>query len=1017
MASQFLIPEYNLPRVLPQGQIPSEQVATPALAFGPDGSQLQQAGARLDQAGNTVQNIFDKEAALANQARVEEGVNQFVAESQKMLYSDPDAFYRKQGQDAITGAQVTTDRLQALKEQLLGGMSNPVQKQALATRLDSQINSATAGMSRHVTIQSMTWQKQVAAGRQQMNQLKASNQYNDDDLLDSAASDAAQGAIQQAHVEGHTNPDGSVNMADPYVQAQILAAKGGVYKTAILQRIAHGDLRSASALYERVKDQVGLKADLSLATQMKGIRTQVNGQDIANDALSKQGAPPIPGSDGGPRENNIGNLRPVGANTGFQSFQTFDEGVTAAVQNLRKYPASFNGGKPMTLTQIGQHWAPAGDGNNDPTQWAKNVGATAGIDPNTPVDLSNPQIAAKVARGIHAAEWGTSNIKDVSAYLPGANAAFGGPNPQGGTGPAFKGDISAAYRAASDDISTRTDISPAERTAALTILNKQRTAITGYQTAAVKSLTDEVNSTLAVAFANPSSLKPNTLAGFADRAAALGEQELATKYRYLASMEGTIRNGILNAPQDQRKLLGSILDGLPKQIIEVIKSGNGDAVAAADNSFAKLRQAQSDGLDPAGLTKMATDTINLYTAAGKGTKAQEVQEFLGAALGAGKAAKLPPAQQQQAMNELSDTVAKGQATEQQLELYHMLKAGFAHQQEAFSKDAYSAGTSLYPQVGQPVALDWNATDPATLDQQLAMRTKQAQQIDALRGTNNTLPFSQPELHQLRASLDAAGPDRQAAIFRSLSRLPAEMVPRVVSALAGKNDTGDPLSRSYAAALGLYADHDPDHDAVADQVLKGAQIMKGGGAEGKTPVPTSPGWKAELQNRMGNVLKDMPKAAPMVEDAIAAVYTYQMTQAGKQGAPLDTGVLDSAIDTVLGKPITRNGQAIMVPKGVNTYQFDGALHTLTDGDLGGAKTLEGDPVSADVVYRRGVLSSVGNGRYLVRIPDPRAGGDLRPFRDPATGQNFVLDIRPLLQRAGGNLSAPPDELPNPLAGVR
>ncbi len=129
-------------------------------------------------------------------------------------------------------------------------------------------------------------------------------------------------------------------------------------------------------------------------------------------------------SGGGARENNIGNMRPVGASTGFQSYKTFDEGVAATVSNLRAYQDA-NGGKPLTLGEIGAKWAPKGDGANDPAQWAKNVGSVAGIDPNAPINLDSPETAAKLARGIHAAEWGQKNTKEPEAYIPGAQQAFG----------------------------------------------------------------------------------------------------------------------------------------------------------------------------------------------------------------------------------------------------------------------------------------------------------------------------------------------------------------------------------------------------------------------------------------------------------------------------------------------------------------------------------------------------------------------------------------------------------------
>lgn len=132
---------------------------------------------------------------------------------------------------------------------------------------------------------------------------------------------------------------------------------------------------------------------------------------------------PQPGPQMGPNAFNIGNVRPVGSSTGFQQPASFDDGVAMSVRNVRAYPTAFNQGQPMTLLQIGQRWAPKGDGANDPAQWAKNVASIGGLPVDQPLDLNDPQIAARFARGVHGAEWGQKMLKPPEAYLPGTNMA------------------------------------------------------------------------------------------------------------------------------------------------------------------------------------------------------------------------------------------------------------------------------------------------------------------------------------------------------------------------------------------------------------------------------------------------------------------------------------------------------------------------------------------------------------------------------------------------------------------
>lgn len=134
----------------------------------------------------------------------------------------------------------------------------------------------------------------------------------------------------------------------------------------------------------------------------------------------------------GVNPNNIGNVRPVGSSTGFQQPATLEDGVRLAVSNVKAYPGAFNNGQPMNLFQIGERWAPKGDGANDPRQWAMNVAQIGGLDPNAPLDFNNPQVAAAFARGVHGAEHGQKAIRPAEYY---AGVLTGQTIPQGSDSP------------------------------------------------------------------------------------------------------------------------------------------------------------------------------------------------------------------------------------------------------------------------------------------------------------------------------------------------------------------------------------------------------------------------------------------------------------------------------------------------------------------------------------------------------------------------------------------------------
>ncbi len=954
---------------------------------GNQAKDMQVAGAYLDKASDTLATIQEREAKIANDTKIEGDLNGFMVSQQKAL-SD---FRMTRGQDTIGASVQLTEQLQKQRQQAIDAANNPYQREMLAKRLDALSLHAQGVINDHVGQQTLVWQEHTATSRVGI--------INSDDTLDpmQKAEAVKPVALEMARIKFGAPPDSEV--AKNFVALEVSKS----IKGSVLSYVDRNQKRDALDLYERTKDRIGLKDDHALHATMKGIRNEVDGINLANSIALKIGLPPLPTDDpsaggGGPRENNIGNVRPVGSSTGFQGYATFDDGVAGTVKNLRSYPGAFNKGQPMTLTQIGERWAPKGDGANDPAQWAKNVGATAGIDPNKPVDLNDPAVAAKVARGIHAAEWGGGKIKPEGDYLPGAQVAFGGPRTPSpsapGAAPAYKGDIKAAFEKMAYEV-TQSDAPQETKQAALALINKQGSALTAFQTAGVKSLKDEFNSTL-VTHLLTGKVEPTVFAALADKAASYGDQDLSKRYQLIASLAPQLKNGLQGAPDDVIKLMEHLSEGTAKDLLRGLQSGKGDLAARAADLHAKLKQGISDNLPAKGLTDLAKQTAQAYADAGKPEKAQEVADLHAAATTADKVTALPPVEQEKAKAELEKIIGEGHATAQQVELHHLMEQGIAHLDQAFKKDAITAGAARYDDVGPLAPIDWNKPlDPAAL----AKRNQQALLTSQHRGGIPVNPFTEGEMGQLRNTLDNVPAAQQATIFRGISGLPAESIPHVAAALAGKHDTSDPLSRSYAAALSFYADKDPQQQAVADQILRGAQTIKEMGASGQKPEVSSQAWKQALQDKMGNAFIDMGVKVPaIIADAVESVYAFQMKQRGKQADKLDGDVLNQALEAVVGKTIARNGQTMLPPKGVDAYQIDGAVRSLSDGDFAGMATQNGTPITAEKVIRYGRLTNAGqDGKYYVSMPDPANGGAPGYAMTP-DGKPYILDLKPLLERA-------------------
>lgn len=201
----------------------------------------------------------------------------------------------------------------------------------------------------------------------------------------------------------------------------------------------------------------------SLITGSTNLKTPAGGEEQAppviggavpagGQASGQPSAAPAAAPSGGPvNPNNIGNLRPPGQN-GFQQFDSPAAGAVALADQLPKYAArGIN-----TLTKLGAIYAPTGDGANDPAQWAANVGKGAGLDPNAPVDFSDPNVRARLIPAIAQAEGHSAAAARGMAGLQGAPAAPG-PGAAPAAAPSMPAPAAPAAQPAPSGFGTSTD--------------------------------------------------------------------------------------------------------------------------------------------------------------------------------------------------------------------------------------------------------------------------------------------------------------------------------------------------------------------------------------------------------------------------------------------------------------------------------------------------------------------------------------------------------------------------------
>jgi hypothetical protein len=114
---------------------------------------------------------------------------------------------------------------------------------------------------------------------------------------------------------------------------------------------------------------------------------------------------PAPAPTGsGVNQFNVGNVRPVGQSTGFQQPKSYDEGMQIMDKNLQSY-----GQKGInTLRGVISRWAPPNE--NDTNALIKNASQRLGLNPDQPIDLSNPVQRQAIGTAIMLQEKGPKGI-------------------------------------------------------------------------------------------------------------------------------------------------------------------------------------------------------------------------------------------------------------------------------------------------------------------------------------------------------------------------------------------------------------------------------------------------------------------------------------------------------------------------------------------------------------------------------------------------------------------------------
>lgn len=307
------------------------------------------------------------------------------------------------------------------------------------------------------------------------------------------------------------------------------------------------------------------------------------------------------------------------------------------------------------------------------------------------------------------------------------------------------------------------------------------------------------------------------------------------------------------------------------------------------------------------------------------------------------------------------------------------------------------GIERFPEKFQPPVL-LDVSDQRTFQAGLRERARIVGFVAQNYGTGPLPALESADLMAVQSAIEAADPTDKVRIFADIASALPEGIR--TATLAKLGETGpQAMVQVFAGALSLQS---PD---VGVSVMRGLRAIQ-----------AEPRYDPTKNNRSGfneafdealpvvtfGLVARTSEAGPLstIRNAVVARYADLAAQAGDTSTAVNEARLNRSVIDVTGGVVRHNGGTLIAPRrGMQQWQFDAVMAGVADGDLSGATTLAGEPVTASYLRSGARLESVGDGRYLVQLgTNPQApiyavsGLGASFGGEPAPVRPFVLDLR-------------------------
>lgn len=280
------------------------------------------------------------------------------------------------------------------------------------------------------------------------------------------------------------------------------------------------------------------------------------------------------------------------------------------------------------------------------------------------------------------------------------------------------------------------------------------------------------------------------------------------------------------------------------------------------------------------------------------------------------------------------------------------------------------------------------TDGNALTQELRNRERNAGFIRLFSGRGDIPALRPAELEAFRTFMRDQGtlPENKAAVLGLFQHTLGEDTFHATMAKIGEAKD----SAIYGYIGGLFAKAPP----VAESIIRGLD------ARAKEPrlVPTKDEEWGNLLAAgfpLHTLVPELNGTYANMRMAIEGRYADLANQLGDNSGKLNEDRLDQAVADVTGGVVEWHGRKVIAPeRGLNDYDLDGVMRSLTDADLRGAITPAGTRVTAADIQRSEVyLRAVHDGIYAIEMQK----SDGSPFyvwrlRDSDTGIGIQTNAR-------------------------